>query len=307
MLFDPRNNQIVRALITYPFAANRKFVLYPITLYYYMKFSMIIILALCIVSCKNKQIDVDNRAPIEIIAKSSEKIDKSVTVIEEKSRNIQQITTQPEVKEDAVKIENEANKIGEANKDIKGTVKQLETAQKTIDSLRQENQKLKEANRKLLEDAKMKTTLLLGAIVAASVLALGASVFLFVIGMPKASIGLGAASMVSASAAVTIITMWDKIAWIGLALGFLVVGILVWQISLAIRKIWQEKKAAEQERDEYSTALKETVTTVEALRAQLPEDIEVMIFGQNAIKGLAHMIQRPSTQKLVKIQKLPNV
>jgi hypothetical protein len=272
-----------------------------------MKYAKVILAMLILFvmapSCKKTTNFTDNKVPIEIISKSSEKIDKSVGVIKEKSGEIQKETTQPEVKDKAVVIGNEADKIGEASKDIKGTVKKLEEAQGSIEALKKENEKLKETNQDLINESRRKTNYILGIIVASGVLALGASVFLFLIGMPKAAIGLGAASIVSSSAAVTVISMWDKIAWLGLGLGMLVVGLLVWQIVVAVKKIMGDKKIVETQRDEYVTALKETVTTVESIRMQLPEEVEMKIFGQNAIHGLAHRVQCPTTQKLIKMQK----
>jgi hypothetical protein len=268
----------------------------------YVKIIFIVAMSLVLTSCKEKII-TDNRIPIEIINKSSDKIDKSVGVIKEKSGEIQNQTTQPEIKDKAVSIGNEADKIGDANKDIKGTVKKLEEAQSSIEVLKKENDKLKETNKELVNESRRKTNYILGIIVASGTLALGGAVFLFLIGMPKAAIGLGAASIVTSSAAVTVISMWDKIAWLGLGLGMVVVGLLVWQIVVAVKKIMGDKNLMETQRNEYEMALKETVTTVEALRMHLPQELEMKVFGQNAVQGLAHKMQCPLTQKLVKMQK----
>jgi hypothetical protein len=138
---------------------------------------------------------------------------------------------------------------------------------------------------------KSDTKKMLNKIIFSCTIALGFFVVIAIFGSPKMGIAGFIGTIVTLTFAITMSQHLLLIAWVGLGI-FIVMILLI--VGAIILKYYN-----------YKIALKQTVETVEVVKAKIPKELKEEIFGQKSKKGIiGEKIQSKSTQKLIKQEKI---
>ncbi|QNN24356.1 hypothetical protein HED60_19450 [Planctomycetales bacterium ZRK34] len=220
---------------------------------------------------------------------SAESIEQSAKTVKAHSTNLASETQEPQTQARAEVITAEADRIIGETASLKDVAAQLADARQ---SAQQQEQKITELQQHL-KDAQQSAAnalrTIMGIIVAASVVAVGASVFLMLSGMPKLAIGIGGAAITTAVVAVAVMTHLVALAWAGAAAIAVIFALIVWQLVA----LWRTERTKDK-------AVAETVTTVEEIKQYLPASVKSAIFGE---KPKVERIQSPKTKQIIGKQK----
>lgn len=257
---------------------------------------------------EEKTIDLNNELNkvSDSITESNSNLDESTKKISEKAVSINQTTTVVKTK---IPIEHEAqplldgiesdandiivevgnlsnisNEIKKASSNLSKTKADAKEITSYINNLESNVDTLSKENEKLIADKRSQREKMLNWIIVASIVGAGVFGALILFGNVWAISGVAACALTMTLA----ITVTEYLQWIamgGLAVIFLAVAMVLYQI-------FKQRKA-----------ISEMVKTVELTKVELPKDSKDRIFGRKNEEGLVHSVQSKSTSRMVSQQK----
>jgi hypothetical protein len=174
---------------------------------------------------------------------------------------------------------------------LKGAGDSVGQLSKRNEKLSKELIELKANNRQLLNWA------LTGMIVIGILAIVGAGLVFFLSqgANSRFALILGGSGLCTMIISAAVMTYFQYLALVGLISGG--IGVIAIFGSI-IHQVWVNKKSADKLKEEVNvsnTALKETVTTVEAIKDLIPENTKKDFFGEGAVPGKVSSIQSDST------------
>lgn len=234
---------------------------------------------------------------VKMINESNAKISTNATTISK-------TTKEPETRKLSDAIITETQNLKLVVKDIVDSTNEIAIAIKAGLEAKEKMEQLEKEKDDLLTSQRKWTNIALGGIIVTCVILGGICAFLFFSGAKTLAMSIGAGAAVSAGGAITVMSQWDNIAFIGYGFIVLFVLVILYAVFAAIKKQFDDKKKIETEKQTLKQGLKETIATAEVAKTYLSESDKKEVFGDD---GLANKIQSESTKQLVEKEKGPGI